>query len=232
MNMQIDRGRFDYAAIEAATVANIRGMADRIRQARRMTATMIAAIGAELIAAKSLLPHGAFGPWLVAELDWSERTARRFMDVARVFNGKTDTVAVLPPTSLYLLARQSTPQQVRDEIIARLERGEPIDDSDVATSIRAARAAATGTQQSRPSDAAQVPALVTPELDPPPVDHFEIAAHLIAEIDSEIQHVPRCDRAAVAMRAAELLKERNRFEAVDRTSVDSPSIAVWFKPGR
>ena len=61
-------------------------------------------IGKALIEAKALIPQGEFTPWLEREFGMSERSAQNFMRVARSFDGKTATVAVLSPTALYLLA--------------------------------------------------------------------------------------------------------------------------------
>lgn len=65
----------------------------------------IIAIGGLLREAKLQLRHGAFGPWLASEFDFSERTAQNYMR-AHKFAGKNATVAdlKLTPSALYYLA--------------------------------------------------------------------------------------------------------------------------------
>jgi hypothetical protein len=57
-------------------------------------ATMAIEAGRLLIEAKELVAHGEWAPWLLANVGFSERTARRYMQIAR--SGiKTDRLAVL-----------------------------------------------------------------------------------------------------------------------------------------
>ena len=51
--------------------------------------------GELLIEAKAALTHGAFGPWLAANVAFSVRTARGYMALARMDEGKRRRVAVL-----------------------------------------------------------------------------------------------------------------------------------------
>lgn len=62
--------------------------------------------GQRLIEAKGRLNLGQFLPWIESEFGMHERTARRFMDVARL-TAKSDIVSVLDPTALYALAAPS-----------------------------------------------------------------------------------------------------------------------------
>lgn len=57
-----------------------------------------------------------FLPWIEAEFGMTDRTARRFMDVASSFSVKVDIVSDLPATALYELAAPSTPQSVREQV--------------------------------------------------------------------------------------------------------------------
>jgi hypothetical protein len=63
--------------------------------------------------------HGDWLPWLEAEFGWTDRTARRFMDVARL-PGKMDNLSDLdiPVSSLYLLASPEL-SQVCQELLER-----------------------------------------------------------------------------------------------------------------
>lgn len=56
----------------------------------------------------------------------SDQSARRFMDVARVYGEKSNIVWDLPPTALYELAAPKTPIEVREEIEAMIAAGEVV----------------------------------------------------------------------------------------------------------
>jgi hypothetical protein len=56
----------------------------------------------------------------------AERTARNFVNVADKFGNKSTTVGDLPPSILYALAAPSTPDEVREEVVERVERGEKV----------------------------------------------------------------------------------------------------------
>ena len=114
---------FDYGGLETATANQIRSIADRIRTRAK---DFYLEIGRDLIAAHDALGHGLFGKWLDAEFGWTDRTARNFMSAARLAESKSEIVSVLPATALYKLAAPSTPETVRDQIIARVENGESI----------------------------------------------------------------------------------------------------------
>jgi len=58
---------FDYAALDPQTQAIVTVARDRIRAAGRRVAGEFVEIGAELLAVKQALPHGAFLEWLGAE---------------------------------------------------------------------------------------------------------------------------------------------------------------------
>jgi hypothetical protein len=51
--------------------------------------------GELLLQAKAALPHGAFGPWLSANVDFSDRTARGYMRLAGLDEAKRQRVADL-----------------------------------------------------------------------------------------------------------------------------------------
>ncbi len=77
---------------------------------------------------KESLPHGQFLPWIEAEFGMGDRTARRFMDVARVFGSKMDSLSDLNVTNeaLYELAAPKTPLEVREEVERMIEAGEVV----------------------------------------------------------------------------------------------------------
>lgn len=117
---------FDYNDIPVPTAIRAREAAERIKLRLRRSAEDIIEIGRDLIAVKDSLPHGSFLPWIEAEFGMAERTARRFMDVARVYAGKSATVADLDPTALYELAAPKTPLEVREEVEKMIEAGEVV----------------------------------------------------------------------------------------------------------
>lgn len=117
---------FDYAGLPPEAVTEVRAAAERIRVRMKRTAEDIIAIGLDLAAVKERLPHGAFLPWIEAEFGMADRTARRFMQVAEVYGGKSDIMANLPPTALYELAAPSMPEPVRQIVEQKAEAGESV----------------------------------------------------------------------------------------------------------
>ena len=71
---------------------------------------------------KERLGHGNFLPWLDAEFGMSERSSRRFMEVARSYGSKSATVADLAPKALYELASANV--DVQAEVERRIAEGE------------------------------------------------------------------------------------------------------------
>jgi hypothetical protein len=130
--------------LPAEDAASLRAMVERIHRRYRQQCEDIIATGLELIEAKGKLRHGKFKQWLRDEFAWTDRTARRYMTVAQVFGRKTDIVSVLPAQTLYRLAAPTTPQEVRDELLARVEAGERITREVVLETLRRPGRAATG----------------------------------------------------------------------------------------
>jgi len=87
--------------------------------------------GRRLTEAKKETGHGSWLPWLEREFGWTERTAQRFMQVhALAAKSENFTDLDLPVSGLYLLARPSTPDECRTEVIDRAQNGEPLSVSD------------------------------------------------------------------------------------------------------
>jgi phenylpyruvate tautomerase PptA (4-oxalocrotonate tautomerase family) len=127
--------------LQADALAIVNGCAERIRTAYRDETRRIFAIGQDLKEAKGHLRHGHFGRWLRAEFGWSERTAQRYMQAARVFGGKTDTVADLAPGAIYALSADSTPAAVRASVLARVKAGEQPDACEIKSEVANAKKA-------------------------------------------------------------------------------------------
>jgi hypothetical protein len=130
---------FDYAQLDPGFADESRACAARIRKLGIQQNDAIVAIGRELLHIKTKLGHGKFGPWLATEFDMSQATAERYMAVARRLGDKIGTVQNLSPATLYRLSTRSTPAAVRDEIVHRLEIGEPLSEADIRRQIAEAR---------------------------------------------------------------------------------------------
>jgi len=101
---------FDYAILDSSVADKLRSTAKSIREKVKRTIEQIIEVGLDLLKVKDALPHGQFGPWLASEFGWTDRLARRFMDVAEVFGPKSDIISdlAIAPTAAYLLAAPSS----------------------------------------------------------------------------------------------------------------------------
>jgi hypothetical protein len=130
---------YDYTVLPTEAAALAKRTAQKFRQHWRRNSKEIIELGTDLIRLKDELGYGRFGEWLEAEFGCDARTAQRYLRAAEAFRAKSDTVSLLPPTSLYLLSARSTPETIRGEVVDRLERGEHVDADDVKARIAAAR---------------------------------------------------------------------------------------------
>lgn len=103
----------------------------RLRTNLQETVKHLIQIGHDLKAAKDLVGHGQFEAWLAENFDLSDQTARRFMHVAEAFSTNTQGLEKLSLSCVYLLAAPSTPRNVREEVIQRLQAGETISLRDI-----------------------------------------------------------------------------------------------------
>lgn len=76
-------------------------------------------IGQRLVAARESIGHGHFLQWVESEFDFGRRVAQNMMQVADRFGSNTQRVAHLPQRSVYLLAAPSTPEAIREEVLAK-----------------------------------------------------------------------------------------------------------------
>lgn len=123
---------FNYDIVPEPVAIQAREAAQRIKLRLRRSAEDIIEIGRDLIAVKSSIGHGNFLPWVEAEFGMSDQTARRFMQVADAYGGKSNIVLNLDPTALYALAAPKTPIEVREEIERMIEAGEVVTKATVA----------------------------------------------------------------------------------------------------
>jgi hypothetical protein len=126
---------FDYSTLPADVAAEAMATAKSIRNRTRF---VIVSVGDSLTKIKMRLPHGMFGKWLSAEFGWTERTAQNYMSAAALAS-KCETVSVLRPKTLYLLAAPATPEPVRQVVIDRFNAGEVIPDRAIKEMVNDAR---------------------------------------------------------------------------------------------
>lgn len=117
---------FDYSELDSEIRELVQQRADEIRSRLKLTAQEVVEIGERLIEVKSKVGHGKFGKWLLAEFDWTDRTARQFMAVAERFKSENFSDLKIAPSALYLLAAPSTPESARAEVLALAEAGATI----------------------------------------------------------------------------------------------------------
>ena len=100
-----------------------------IKDLMRLTAENIISIGQKLTEVKETLGHGSFQSWLRSEFEWSEQTARQFMQVYRwseTIENKNFVFSQLATSALYLLAAPSTPTEAREEVLDLVDGSEKI----------------------------------------------------------------------------------------------------------
>jgi hypothetical protein len=131
--------QFDYSALNAEAAALAKTTAHKIKLHQQRTSAEIIEIGTELISVQKAIGHGHFGRWLEAEFGWTDRTARNYMRAAERFGAKSETISVLPQTTIYLLAAKSTPDAIVGEVIGKLEAGETVDPGQIEDQVLTAR---------------------------------------------------------------------------------------------
>ena len=111
--------------------------AEAIRALGKRVLSDVLEIGERLVKARALIAHGDWLRWIEDEFGWSDQTARNFMNVADLAKCQTVLNLDLPLGALYLLARPSTPEEVRAEIIERSNGGEIVTAAEVRERIAA-----------------------------------------------------------------------------------------------
>lgn len=97
------------------TVRDIDTITDEILEAKRVGGEAIITIGQRLIEAKALLPHGEWLPWLNEKCEFSERTARNFMRLAKDWTNRQALADLGASKALALLA---LPESEREEFLS------------------------------------------------------------------------------------------------------------------
>jgi len=88
---------------------------------KQQTAINIIEIGKRLLAVKDSLAHGKWGKWLSEKVDFTDRTAQRFMKAATEFSNAT-ALSDLPQTKIFALL--DLPADEREEFIQSNPVGE------------------------------------------------------------------------------------------------------------
>lgn len=91
---------------------SIEQLTAEIRILKHQTAINIIEIGSRLIKAKELVPHGEWGRWLEEQVDFTDRSAQRFMRAAREFSNTT-AMSGLSPTKVFALLDVSIEERER-----------------------------------------------------------------------------------------------------------------------
>lgn len=120
----------EVVALDPEVKKKLAPRAHRYRNLMNIAGGCFVEAGLELIAASEEVEHRQWVVWLRDELGLSVDSARRYMKVADVFRGRIVPSSLADVTfeakALYLLARSSIPQEIRDEAVERAERGERI----------------------------------------------------------------------------------------------------------
>lgn len=93
---------------------SIESITAEILQLKQDAGNAILGIGQRLIEAKAMLPHGEWLPWLNEQIDISERTAQKFMRLAREWTNPNTLADLGASKALMLLA---LPEQEREQFI-------------------------------------------------------------------------------------------------------------------
>jgi hypothetical protein len=131
--IQVDEGALTLdEALAASRVPVLAEHAEAIRSLGKRIVADAIEIGRRLADCKALLGHGNWLPWLDREFQWSESTALNFMRLHELSLKSVNVADLgLPASALYLLAAPSTPEAVRDDVLARAGAGEAFSRVDV-----------------------------------------------------------------------------------------------------
>lgn len=86
--MAFDISKFAGARQAPQAERGIESITAEILQLKQDAGNAILGIGQRLIEAKAMLPHGEWLPWLTEQVEFSERTARNFMRLAREWTNR------------------------------------------------------------------------------------------------------------------------------------------------
>jgi hypothetical protein len=107
-------------AAKPAAKDDLEHLALAIRERLRTSSRDAIEIGNDLLKAKKKLGHGAFLPWVKANVGISERTAERYMALGQRLGTRLDTVSDLPLAMLHRLAAPSMPDELIEVAITQM----------------------------------------------------------------------------------------------------------------
>lgn len=136
------------ATAKPAAKDDLEHLALAIRERLRTSSRDAIEIGNDLLKAKKKLGHGAFLPWVKANVGMSERTAERYMALAHRLGTRFDTVSDLPLAMLHRLAAPSMPDEMIDVAIALRDDKPDCSPADVWRIVSHERRALKARQQS------------------------------------------------------------------------------------
>ncbi len=116
--------RIGLAAPAVSGARDIETITDEILDLKKTAGEALLEIGARLIEAKSLLSHGEWLTWLSEKVEFSERSANRFMKLAREWTNPTTLADLGASRALALLA---LPEPERNEFMEEV----PVEDMSV-----------------------------------------------------------------------------------------------------
>ena len=124
--------KFNYESLDSQKRTELEQMTLAIREKLRKAAQDIWEIGHMLSNVQAKLKRGQFDDWVKTEFDWSRRTAYKFISVYKRFDSRVNLEEINIATSaLYLLAAESTPQEIREKFIQQAQEGKEITHQEV-----------------------------------------------------------------------------------------------------
>lgn len=112
--------RFSYAGVSQAWIEEAEATADRILNRIRGS---IVETGRDLANIKDKLDHVDLGKWLAHYFHMSERTAQNYMNTAKKFGATPQILDLVPHGTVYRLAADSTPDEVRKAVVGEIVAG-------------------------------------------------------------------------------------------------------------
>ena len=103
--MAFDISRFAQTGQAPSTERSIGDITTEILRLKQDAGNAILGIGQRLIEAKAMLPHGEWLPWLTEQVEFSERTARNFMRLAREWTNRQALADLGAAKAFFLQAR-------------------------------------------------------------------------------------------------------------------------------
>lgn len=118
--------KFDYNSIDSDLSSFLKEKTREINTLLKRTLEDTIKIGQNFIEVKKKLGHGNFLDWVEAEIGFSNRTVRSYINVAERFKFEEISELNIPHSALVALAAPSTPEEATEEAITRAKQGEKI----------------------------------------------------------------------------------------------------------